>query len=142
MSKQKIVVSIAVLLSLILLFFLAKGIFWGEGDMNKMKNEEQMEMNKEKAVMEKIKEGVCSEENNPLGVSDINNILSDSINQETVLSLFSKEEKADLQGYYFCDGFLKNDVTESCGNILKDKEKFDQCKNNFNFFQMIFASLG
>jgi|GEM_PF-3242869 len=86
-----------------------------------------------------FKNVVCSDSGKPLDVSVLNGKIKDSAG--AAVASLSAENRSLLNGYYFCDGLVKDDPDEACGNGLKSGELTDQCKSSYSFSQTVLASL-
>lgn len=83
---------------------------------------------------EEMKRKICLTPANP-----VDDIIENPLFLELLIkdSSSSEKDKADILGYYFCEGFLKDNVAEACRNSAS----FNQCQSSFNFNKMILASL-
>lgn len=147
MLKQKIIITGSIFLVLVLVIFSGYALWKKVGQIEKEKaiqvvnNEDQA--NFSKTAIENLRADICPNDDNPFDASKIKNdkIAELLYLQKTAGNVMSDKEFADLRGYYFCSGFLKNDLELACDSNLVSKELAEQCKNGFNFSKMVIASL-
>jgi len=131
MLKQKI------LLTVLAVFLVVGGIAGFIYFKNKSKMLPKVEVQKGSLELKMI---FCANQNNTTDFKALNKALANYAPID-IFKNFSKEEVADISGYYFCMGLVNNDSDEACGNKLRPMEAVEQCKNSFYFNEMIIASL-
>ncbi len=87
-----------------------------------------------------FKDIFCSNLESAPTVGGLNKELKDYQLQD-ILKNFSRQEVADISGYYFCMGLVEDNSEEACANKLKPSEAISQCKSNFYLNEMLIASL-